>query len=144
MKLISFPEQVLKKSQNLKIYWDSVNNKSNVLDHVNKKSITPPCIDHLYKVLNNSENLPHSARLLLATFLLFSGKSIEDIIEIFKKLPDYNEQITRYQLEHLSGKKGGSKKYFVPSCEKIKLENLCHETFVCKGIINPIHYWEGG
>jgi DNA primase large subunit len=41
-------------------------------------------------------------------------------------------------LEHLSGKKGGSKKYFVPSCEKIKLENLCHEANVCKGIINPV------
>ena len=93
-----------------------------------ENSITPPCIDHLYKVLNNGENLPHSARLLLATFLIFSEKNIDEIIEIFKKLPDYNEQITRYQLEHLSGKKGGSKKYFVPSCEKIKIQNLCYET----------------
>jgi DNA primase large subunit len=138
MKLVTFPDKVLKKSQNLKIYWDSINKKSKVLDHVNKKRTTPPCIDHIYKVLNNGENLPHSARLLLATFLLFSEKNIEEIIEIFKKLPDYNEQITRYQLEHLSGKKGSSKKYFVPSCEKIKLQNLCYETFVCKGIINPI------
>ncbi len=138
MKLVTIPNQVLAKSRNLIIYWDSLNKRSNVLDYGNKKNIIPPCIDHLYKVLNNGENLPHSARLLLATFLLFSGKSIEEIIEIFKKLPDFNERITRYQLEHLSGKKGSSKKYFVPSCEKIKLENLCYETAVCKGIINPI------
>jgi DNA primase large subunit len=138
MKLITFPTPVLEKSQNLKLYWDSVNKRSKVLDYGNTKSITPPCIVHLYKVLNNGENLPHSARLLLATFLIHSGKSIEEIVEIFKKLPDFNERITRYQLEHLSGKKGGSKKYFVPSCEKIKLENLCYEAIVCKGIINPI------
>jgi DNA primase large subunit len=138
MKLITFPNPVIAKSQNLKLYWDSVNKRSKVLDYGNRKSITPPCIDHLYKVLNDGENLPHSARLLLATFLIYSGKSIDEIVEIFKKLPDFNERITRYQLEHLSGKKGGSKKYFVPSCEKIKLENLCHEANVCKGIINPV------
>ncbi len=144
MKLVTFPNRVLKKSQNLKMYWDSVNKRSNAVDYTNKKSITPPCIDHLFKNLNNGENLPHSARLLLATFLLFSGKSIEEIVEIFKKLPDFSERITRYQLEHLSGKKGSSKKYFVPSCEKIKLENLCYETDVCKGIINPIQLLRKG
>ncbi len=144
MKLVTFPDRVLKKSQNLKIYWDSINKRSKVFNHVNKNSTTPPCIDHIYKVLNNGENLPHSARLLLATFLLFSEKNIEEIIEIFKKLPDYNEQITRYQLEHLSGKKGSSKKYFVPSCEKIKIQNLCYETIVCKGIINPIQLLRKG
>ena len=148
MKLVTFPNQVVNKSQNLKSYWESVNKRwsnSAGADNgfVNKNAVTPPCIDHLYKILNNGENLPHSARLLFATFLLFSGKSIEEIVEIFKKLPDFNERITRYQLEHLSGKKGGSKKYFVPSCEKIKLENLCYETEVCKGIINPIQLLRG-
>ncbi len=137
MKSIAFPNQVLIKSQKLKSYWDSINKKTDA-NFVNKKSITPPCIEHLYRVLDTGENLPHSARLLLATFLLFSGKSIEEIVDIFRKLPDFNERITRYQLEHLSGKAVSSKKYFVPSCEKIKMENLCHETNVCKGIINPV------
>ena len=137
MKSIAFPNQVLIKSQKLKSYWDSTNKKTDT-NFVNKKSVTPPCIEHLYRVLDAGENLPHSARLLLATFLLFSGKSIEEIVEIFRKLPDFNERITRYQLEHLSGKAGSSKKYFVPSCEKIKMENLCHETNVCKGITNPV------
>ncbi|HYP42449.1 MAG TPA: hypothetical protein VEQ18_00340 [Candidatus Nitrosocosmicus sp.] len=137
MKPITFPKQVQIKSQKLKIYWDSVNKRPDT-GFVNKKSITPPCIEHLYRVLDAGENLPHSARLLLATFLLFSGKSIDEIVEIFRKLPDFNERITRYQLEHLSGKTGSSKRYFVPSCEKIKMENLCHETNVCYGIIIPV------
>ena len=148
MKLDTFPNQVVNKSQILKSYWASVNKRwsdsaSGADGFANKDAITPPCIDHLYKNLNNGENLPHSARLLLATFLLFSGKGIDEIVEIFKKLPDFNERITRYQLEHLSGKKGGSRKYFVPSCEKIKLENLCHETEVCKGVINPVQLLRG-
>ncbi len=137
MKSIAFPNQVLIKSQKLKSYWDSINKKTDT-NFANKKNITPPCIEHLYRVLDAGENLPHSARLLLATFLLHSGKSIEEIVEMFKKLPDFNERITKYQLEHLSGKTGSSKKYFVPSCEKIKMENLCHETNVCTGIINPV------
>jgi len=137
MKLATFPNQVVNKSQKLKSYWESVNRTYNI-NYALKKSVTPPCIQHLYDSIENGENLPHSARLLLATFLLFSGKSIEDIIDVFKKLPDFKENVTRYQLEHLSGKKGGSKKYFVPSCEKIKLEELCYQTNVCKGVINPI------
>ena len=137
MKLATFPNQVVNKSQKLKSYWESVNRTYNI-NYALKKSVTPPCIQHLYDSIENGENLPHSARLLLATFLLFSGKSIEDIIDVFKKLPDFKENVTRYQLEHLSGKKGGSKRYFVPSCEKIKLEELCYQTNVCKGIINPI------
>jgi DNA primase large subunit len=44
----------------------------------------------------------------------------------------------------LSGKKGSSKKYFVPSCEKIKIQNLCYETIACKGIINPIQLLRKG
>ena len=137
MKLATFPNQVVNKSQKLKSYWESVNRTYNI-NYALKKSVTPPCIQHLYDSIENGENLPHSARLLLATFLLFSGKSIEDIIDVFKKLPDFKENVTRYQLEHLSGKKGGSKRYFVPSCEKIKLEELCYQTNVCKGVINPI------
>jgi len=137
MKLATFPNQVVNKSQKLKSYWESVNRTYNI-NYALKKSVTPPCIQHLYDSIENGENLPHSARLLLATFLLFSGKSIEDIIDVFKKLPDFKENVTRYQLEHLSGKKGGSKKYFVPSCEKIKLEEFFYQTNVCKGVINPI------
>ena len=137
MKLATFPNQVINKSQKLKSYWETVNRTYNI-NYALKKSVTPPCIQHLYDSIENGENLPHSARLLLATFLLFSGKSIEDIIDVFKKLPDFKENVTRYQLEHLSGKKGGSKRYFVPSCEKIKLEELCYQTNVCKGVINPI------
>jgi DNA primase large subunit len=101
------------------------------------QDIIPPCIQHIYNQINKGENLSHSARVLLGTFLIYSNKSMDEMIEFFKRLPDYNEQTTKYQLEHLAGKRGNSKQYFVPSCEKIKLNNLCFETVVCRGISNP-------
>lgn len=136
LKIDVFPGQILEKSSIIKDYYNSI--EQNAIISKNEKNITPPCIEHIYKIINNGENLPHSARLLLATFLIYSGNSIEEIDKVFQKLPDYNEKITRYQLEHLSGNKGNTKKYFVPSCEKIKVENLCHETNICRGIINPV------
>ncbi|MGN6822364.1 MAG: hypothetical protein ACTHJ7_06260 [Candidatus Nitrosocosmicus sp.] len=143
MKLKSFPNRISGKSQILKTYWESLNKGNYTEYYSNRKSVIPPCIEHLYGLIEHGENLPHSARLLLATFLLFSGKSVDEIVDVFKKLPDFKESVTRYQLEHLSGKKGSSKKYFVPSCEKIKLENLCYEKEICKGITNPIQLLRG-
>lgn len=135
MTVERIPNIILTISRSLKISWVQTHP---LLEIPYYNNVTPPCIQHLYDQINKGENLPHPARLLLGTFLIYSNKTIEEMLEFFKKLPDYNENITRYQLEHLAGNKGNSKRYFVPSCEKIKLENLCFETKICKGITNPI------
>ncbi|MGI0020081.1 MAG: DNA primase [Nitrososphaera sp.] len=100
----------------------------------------PPCIKHALEVMGRGENLPHSARLMLATYMLAIGKSNDEIVEMFKSAPDYNERITRYQVEHLAGTKGSRTKYSVPSCDKLRTENLCFATSDCAGIINPIQF----
>ncbi|HVX03427.1 MAG TPA: hypothetical protein VHA09_09770, partial [Nitrososphaera sp.] len=100
----------------------------------------PPCVKHALEIMGKGENLPHSARLMLATYMLAIGKQIDDIIEMFKNAPDFNERITRYQVEHLSGSKGSKTKYSVPSCEKLRNENLCFATADCNGIINPVQF----
>jgi DNA primase large subunit len=92
------------------------------------------------ELLNKSENLPHSARFMLATYMLSSGKSVEEIVLLFQNAPDFNEKITRYQVEHLAGKKGSHTKYSVPACSKLINENLCYATIDCKGITNPIQF----
>jgi DNA primase large subunit len=141
MKLDKFPMVISQKAQSLKDYWRSVNKFD--YSYSNNRNVTPPCIDHLYKQIEKGENLPHSARLLLGTFLLSTNKSVDEIVNVFSRLPDFNERVTRYQLDHLAGKKGSAKRYNVPSCEKIKLENLCHENNLCKGISNPIQITRG-
>ena len=53
----------------------------------------PPCIKHAIEVLEKGENLSHSGRFLLATFLLNKGQTVEQIAPLFKNAPDYNELI---------------------------------------------------
>ncbi len=100
----------------------------------------PPCIKKALELLNNNENLPHSARFMLATYMLSIGKNVDEVILLFQNAPDYNEKITRYQVEHLAGKKGSQIKYSVPTCSKLANENLCYATNDCKGITNPLQF----
>jgi DNA primase large subunit len=100
----------------------------------------PPCIKHAIEVMNRGDNLPHSARVMLATYMLAIGKPVDEIVLMFENAPDFNEKITRYQVEHLAGMKGGHTKYSVPSCEKLRNENLCFAIAECDGLINPIQF----
>ena len=99
----------------------------------------PPCIEHAVESLSRGENLPHSARFMLGTFLLSRGKSVEEIAPLFKSAPDYSERITMYQLNHLAGKIGPTR-YSCPSCSKLRVQGLCFATRECDGIINPVQF----
>ena len=99
-----------------------------------------PCIKHALDLMSRGENLPHSARIMLATYMLAIGKSIDEVVNLFHNAPDYNEKITRYQVEHLGGIRGSHTKYSVPSCRKLQSESLCFATEKCNGIINPIQF----
>lgn len=100
----------------------------------------PPCIKHAIEVLEKGENLPHSGRFMLATYLLTKGQSVEQIAPLFKNAPDYNEKVTLYQLNHLSGGSGSAIQYSCPSCEKLKTQNLCFAIPECDNIINPLQF----
>ncbi len=100
----------------------------------------PPCIKHALDVMSKGENVPHSARVMLGTYMLAIGKPVDDIVALFENAPDFNEKITRYQVEHLAGMKGSRTKYSVPSCEKLRNESLCFATKECEGIINPVQF----
>jgi len=92
----------------------------------------PPCVKKLLSDLKNSENLPHTARWALAVFLLNVGLSVDEIVKIFADAPDFNEQTTRYQVEH--AKRRG---YKMPSCAAMDSYTLCVAD--C-GVKNPLRY----
>ena len=100
----------------------------------------PPCIKHAIEILEKGENLPHSGRFMLATFLLSRGQTIQQIAPLFKNAPDYNPRVTLYQLNHLAGTSGSATKYSCPSCEKLKTQSLCFATSECDNIINPLQF----
>lgn len=134
MSISQIPYQI---TVNAKLIIDKLAPSAKTSPH---SSDLPPCIKKALELLNNNENLPHSARFMLATYMLYIGKSVDDVVLLFQKAPDYNEKITRYQVEHLAGKKGSQTKYSVPTCSKLANENLCYATIDCKGITNPVQF----
>jgi len=55
---------------------------------------------------------------------------------------DYNERLTRYQVEHIAGKKGSRTKYVTPSCNTLKTHSVCgNMDDICKRIEHPIRYY---
>jgi DNA primase large subunit len=125
-------------------FEDSVNK----LVSLSKKFVTytvttgeyPPCVKHAIEILEKGENLPHSGRFMLATFLLSKGQTVQQIAPLFKNAPDYNERVTLYQLNHLAGTSGAGTQYSCPSCEKLKTQSLCFATSECDNIINPLQF----
>ena len=120
--------------------YDLVDLAKKFSDTVTISTEYPPCIKHAIEVLERGENLPHSGRFMLATYLLAKGQTIDQIAPLFKNAPDYNERVTRYQIEHIAGTSGNRTKYSCPSCDKLKSENLCFEIPECSGIINPVQF----
>ncbi len=100
----------------------------------------PPCINVALKKLKDGENLPHSARFMLATYLLRVGLSEDEVASIFVTAPDYNERVTRYQVQQISGRKAGREGYLVPSCRKLLTEGLCYRDESCGTITSPLQY----
>jgi len=106
----------------------------------------PPCIEKLLEDLKSGKNLPHHARFALATFLLNIGKPIDEVVDLFRTSPDFNERITRYQVEHLAGLRGSRVKYSPYKCSNMKSLGLCVdvEGKICKGIHHPLQYYKRG
>ncbi len=80
----------------------------------------PPCIKDLMAKLRRGENLTHQARFALTSFLLNYGWSKEQVLDLFRGSPDFNEKIASYQIDHIE-RRG----YKVPSCETMKSWGLC-------------------
>ena len=100
----------------------------------------PPCVQHALELLQKGQNIPHYGRFLMTTYLLNVGKSVDEVISLFAKAPDFNERITRYQVEHIAGLRGGGTKYKPPSCLTLQTHTFCFKTETCDDIKNPLQY----
>jgi len=105
------------------------------------KGIDPPCMRILINELKQGKKLTHIANFSLATYFRAIGYSVEEALEMFKNLPDFNEKIARYQIEHIYGLRGGMKVYSVPSCITLRAAGLCFpESPGCDNIKHPLQY----
>ena len=102
----------------------------------------PPCVKRVLQAALKGESLSHSERFLLASFMLRIGRSVDDVLEIFRRSPDYNERLARYQVEHIAGLRGSKKKYTPYSCSSLRTLGLCvNPDDLCKKVKNPLVYY---
>ncbi len=127
-------KEVAKNLSKIKLS-DALKNTENLL--VFSENFFPPCIQSILRSLISGENLTHHQRFALAAFLINLDVDINELLKIFKYSPDFNERITKYQLEHLAGLRGSKRRYLPYSCSTMKTLNMCNNE--C-GTKNPLQY----
>ena len=85
----------------------------------------PPCMARILEEARRGANLSHHQRFAIATFMISLGAGEDDVVDVFRNVPDFNEKKTRYQVQHLMGARGSGKKYLPYSCDKMRTLNLC-------------------
>ncbi len=101
----------------------------------------PPCFSGHLADLQEGVNLPHPARFFLTTFLTALGQEPESIMELYATAPDFKESVTRYQVEHITGKISGAE-YDTPSCSSLISQGVCPGgNALCREIVHPLSYY---
>ncbi|MEX2717077.1 MAG: hypothetical protein Q6370_012310 [Candidatus Sigynarchaeota archaeon] len=85
----------------------------------------PPCIKFIIDKNAKGVNLAHSERLFLVYFLLTIGKTIDEVLDLFRNQPDFNEKITKYQVEFAAGKHGKQTQYKPHNCVTLESLGIC-------------------
>lgn len=102
----------------------------------------PPCMKVLLSNISSGKHVPHIGRFALTSFLSNIGVTDGEIIKMFHTQSDFSERIARYQVEHISGSRGGKKKYTPPSCKTMKTHGLCiNPDEICAAISHPLSYY---
>lgn len=106
-----------------------------------EESAFPPCIRRMLAEVGRGANLAHSARFALVSFLLQINMTAEEVIRLFNTSPDFDEERTRYQVEHIAGASGTQ--YKPPSCATMTTYGNCPgEDELCRRIRHPLSYYE--
>jgi len=102
----------------------------------------PPCIDALYRAFSSGRHLSHVGRFALTSFLINIGMTPESVIDLFRNISDFNERMTRYQVEHIAGERGSRTRYTTPKCETLKTHGVCiNPEPLCQKIRHPLGYY---
>jgi len=91
-----------------------------------KVSITrfPPCMYNILAAIQSHENVPHQGRFAIVAFLHHIGLSNEEIYRVFGDVPDFAADVTRYQIDHITGTSSATE-YTPPECSTMQSYGLC-------------------
>ena len=100
----------------------------------------PPCMQALLTDMKQGRPLSHIARFAITAFLLNVGMDVDSIVELFMQAPDFREDLARYQIEHIAGKRG-STAYTPPSCAYMISVRLCVDPDQAGTRRHPLNYY---
>jgi len=104
----------------------------------------PPCMKNILTAIQAGENVPHMGRFALVSFLHSLRLSNNEILKLFSTAPDYEEERTRYQVEHITGY-SSSTAYSPPGCDKMRTYGICPTEEIddlCKKKRHPLSYYK--
>jgi DNA primase large subunit len=104
----------------------------------------PPCMKDILAAIQSGQNVPHMGRFALVAFLNSLKLDTNDILKLFSSAPDFEEEKTRYQVEHITGNTS-STSYSPPGCEKMRTYGICPTEKMddlCKMRRHPLSYYK--
>ncbi len=144
VKIKSVPPTIMNRVSRLKQLFYEKRGKTSWED-VPSEVVTvayPPCVQRLHETISSGRHLSHIGRFTLTTFLINIGMTPENVVDLFRSLADFNERMTRYQVEHLAGLKGSRIKYIPPKCDTLRTHGVCPGMDdICRRIRHPLTYY---
>ncbi len=105
-------------------------------------SAFPPCIKQMYNETGAGHHLSHIGRFALTSFLINTGMTTENVINLYRSLSDFKERLTQYQVEHIAGGRGSGTRYIPPRCSTLRTHGVCtNMDDICKSIRHPLAYY---
>jgi len=144
IKVGSLPEEVMNRINRLKQLF--IEKRGEIqLEELPKEVIVnafPPCIKELYDTTASGRNVSHIGRFALTSFLINIGMTTQNVVNLFSSISDFNERLTRYQVEHIAGGRGSRTKYIPPRCDTLRTHGVCHNMDdICRKIRHPLAYY---
>jgi DNA primase large subunit len=102
----------------------------------------PPCMNYCLEGLLSGRRASHMERFGLTSFLVNVGMPIEELVKLYVSVTDFDESLTRYQIEHIAGLRGTRTKYTPPTCATLRTHGICRNMDgICKTIVHPLSYY---
>jgi DNA primase large subunit len=140
----TLPENVAERVERLKQMFTKHRGKIQFEEFPKEVIIAafPPCIKKMYDEIRSGHHLSHIGRFALTSFLINAGMTTENVINLYRSLSDFNERLTRYQVEHIAGGRGSRTKYIPPRCSTLRTHGVCTSMDeICKRILHPLAYY---
>ena len=121
----------------LKHFYDDIKPEMTQSSEINEKKY-PPCIKEMLRRLRISTNLGHAERFALGTFLMNIGVERQELIDLWRVSPDWDEVKAIKQVDSLL-----KKNYKPPECATLKTSGLCcaGDDKLCVKANHPLSYY---